>query len=173
LTLPGLTDLEMYYSIDFSVPFFMRSHPRSLRRFHVHQFAQHLTAGVPFMPALEEIQVDDIGNDQLAEIFALLGNRATLVLIPRLHSIRISVRYRNHMDGDSGMKVGYEGILDALCTMKECTQLRSFRMECLEESGRHGEQIRIRPRADVHYRLLDLRDDGLEVYLGSAQEAWI
>jgi hypothetical protein len=43
------------------------------------------------------------------------------MLIPRLHSIHISVWYRHHMDGDPGIKVGYEGIVDALCTMKECT----------------------------------------------------
>jgi hypothetical protein len=75
LTLPGLIDLEMYYGIDFSVPFFMRSHPCSLQRFYVHEFAQHLIAGVPFMLALEEIQVDRVEDEQLAKISLFWGTQ--------------------------------------------------------------------------------------------------
>ncbi|KAJ7250292.1 hypothetical protein C8J57DRAFT_681821 [Mycena rebaudengoi] len=171
LTLPALTDLEVYHDIDFSVPFFTRSHPRSLRRFHVHEFAQHLIAGVPFMPALEEIWVDDMGEEQLAEVFAFLGDTATLELIPRLQSIHVTLADRSYMDDDAE-KVDYEGIVDALCKMKEFTQLRSFRLDCLdpEEYGQH-EKIYLRPH--VHQRFLELREEGVEVYLGTNRVAWI
>jgi hypothetical protein len=45
-------------------------------------------------------------------------------------------------------------------------------MECLEELDQ-DENFRLRLQADVHQRLLDLREDGVEVYVGSTLKAWI
>ncbi|KAJ7250271.1 hypothetical protein C8J57DRAFT_1667807 [Mycena rebaudengoi] len=189
LTLPALNQLHLplrFDNLNTFLPFITRSRPSALRKLVLHAGYRCLIQGAASMPALSDVTIDQPSINQATELLAAL--RDSPAFIPNLVSLRIMLETPPKSEIEETKDIfedGYETLVQALSRRWNAggsstgVCLSKFNLTWLENEEDNAtedltdEDIGIYARPDVRERLLDLMDEGMDIYLGTLKKNWL
>ncbi|KAJ7123142.1 hypothetical protein C8R44DRAFT_852822 [Mycena epipterygia] len=174
LTLPGLTTLRLPWQIDeYVIPFLSRSSPVRLQKLFLVDYYHFLSDALPLIPALADIEINDLGPEEVTEFLQILRDSAAQAT--HLRSITIHVI---DVKEDEANILDYHVLVATLVALKDHA-LQAFRLtwQCDEDAEDRlqysEEEIGVRPDWISFQQLSDLAEDGMHIYLGIAKNSWM